>query len=438
MFTSYIKIIQNFAWERDLESLSKYQHKLVQAIRISYCVLRDLFDGMLTLQAMSLVYTTLLSLVPLIAVSFSVLKGFGVHNQVEPMLISLLAPLGDKGAEITAKIIEFVENTKAGVLGLLGLVLLFYTVVSLIQKIERSFNFTWRISKPRPFAQRFSDYLSVVLLGPLLIFSAIGATASIMGSTAIQEVMSYEGIGWIVSFVARLVPYLLVIAAFTLIYIFVPNTRVTFKAALIGACVSGVLWETVGWVFATVVVNSAKYTAIYSAFATLIFFMIWLYLCWMILLIGASIAFYVQNPELRTLATQNKKSSIRISEKIALLVMAAVSRAFYSDEHPVDEKAIAENLRVTPTLLLPVIDQLLAGNMLLRTDGDNPGLVPAHPPDAISALDVIRDIRKSGEEGESFNMLPQNDQIDDCLSAIDSAFEKELAAITLKDLSKDS
>ena len=111
---------------------------------------------MLTLQAMSLVYTTLLSLVPLIAVSFSVLKGFGVHNQVEPMLSSVLAPLGDKGAEITSKIIEFVENTKAGVLGSLGLVLLFYTVVSLIQKIERSFNFTWRISKPRPFAQRFS------------------------------------------------------------------------------------------------------------------------------------------------------------------------------------------------------------------------------------------------------------------------------------------
>ena len=436
MLTDYIKNIQDFTWSRDTDSMPRYQRRLVQIFRVSYCVVRDLLDGMLTLQAMSLVYTTLLSLVPLIAVSFSVLKGFGVHNQVEPMLMSVLAPLGDKGAEITARIIEFVENTKAGVLGSLGLVLLFYTVVSLIQKIERSFNFTWRISKPRPFTQRFSDYLSVVLLGPLLIFSAIGVTASVMGSAAIQEVMSYEGIGWIVTLLARLIPYLLVIAAFTLIYIFVPNTRVKFKSALIGACVAGVLWETVGWVFASFVVGSAKYTAIYSAFATLIFFMIWLYLCWMILLIGASIAFYVQNPQHRTITNKIVKSSIRMNEKLALLVMASVSRAFYSEEHPTDEAEIAEHLKVSPNVLNPVIDKLLSSNLLLRTEGDHSGLVPAHPPDAIKVLDLLKEIRKSGEENsQSFDNLPKLASIETCLASVENALDKELANVTLKDIS---
>ena len=313
MIESYLKAAKTFVWETDSKTMPRYQRLFIEALRITHCTIRDFLDGMLTLQAMSLVYTTLLSLVPLIAVSFSVLKGFGVHNQVEPMLFNLLAPLGDKGIEITQRIIEFVENTRAGVLGSLGLALLFYTVVSLIQKIERSFNYTWRVTEHRPFAQRFSDYLSVVLLGPLLIFSALGVTASVMHSEAMQLLMSYETIGWLVQIVTRLVPYLLVIAAFTLVYIFVPNTRVKVKSALAGAVVAGVLWETIGWAFASFVVTSAKYTAIYSAFATLIFFMIWLYLCWMILLIGASIAFYVQNPTFRSPNKQVEiASSIRI------------------------------------------------------------------------------------------------------------------------------
>ena len=131
MLENSVNRIREFTWESDLGSRTTIQRNLIKISRIGYCVLRDLLDGMLTLQAMSLVYTTLLSIVPLIAVSFSVLKGFGVHNQVEPMLLSVLAPLGDKGTEIAVKIIEFVENTKAGVLGSLGLVLLFYTVVFL-------------------------------------------------------------------------------------------------------------------------------------------------------------------------------------------------------------------------------------------------------------------------------------------------------------------
>ena len=436
MINNLLIKVRDFTWNRDLNSLSALQRSLVKISKIAYCVIRDLLDGMLTLQAMSLVYTTLLSLVPLIAVSFSVLKGFGVHNQVEPMLMSLLEPLGEKGQEITLKIIEFVENTKAGVLGSLGLVLLFYTVVSLIQKIERSFNFTWRITKPRPFAQRFSDYLSVVLLGPLLIFSAIGITASVMGSAVVRELMSYGGIGWLISFAARLLPYLFVIAAFTVIYIFVPNTRVKIKAALAGAVVAGILWETVGWAFASFVVTSAKYTAIYSAFATLIFFMIWLYLCWMILLIGASIAFYVQNPEFTTSTRQIRvSSSIRMKEKLALLIMTEVSQAFYKDDKPADEKAISENLKLTPALLNPVIDKLVAAKILLRTNGDSAGFVPAHPPETITVMDVLKVIRESGEMSDlSIRNLPSHDKVDICLENVNSIMEQELSAVNLKQL----
>ncbi|WP_455374839.1 YhjD/YihY/BrkB family envelope integrity protein, partial [Kaarinaea lacus] len=260
--------------------------------------------------------------------------------------------------------------------------------------------------------------------------------ASVMGSEFVKELMTYEGIGWLITVFARLLPYFLVIAAFTVIYIFVPNTRVTVKAAFAGACVAGVLWETVGWAFASFVVSSAKYTAIYSAFATLIFFMIWLYLCWMILLIGASIAFYVQNPEFRTPGEQTEESSsIRMREKLALLIMSAISRAFYADDKPMDEKALAETLDITPALLNPVIEQLISSHVLLRTEGETAGMVPAHPPETISVLDVLKVIRKSGEANKSsFSILSKDAQVDSCLANVDFVLEKELAEINLKHL----
>ena len=158
---------------------------------------RDVTNGQLTLWAMSLVYTTLLSFVPLLALSFSVLKAFGVHNQVTPMLHRLLAPLGANADELSQRIIQFIDNTNVGVLGSVGLALLLYTVVSLVQKIEESFNFIWHVSEPRSITDRFSLYLSVLLVGPILVFAAIGITAAALNIEIVREFLALErSDGW--------------------------------------------------------------------------------------------------------------------------------------------------------------------------------------------------------------------------------------------------
>ena len=286
------KRIIDIIWAADIRAFPQWKQHVLQGLRIVYLVTRDFISGHLTLRAMSLVYTTLLSLVPFIAISFSVLKGFGVQNQLEPMLLNFLAPLGEKNGEITDRIIGFVDNMKAGVLGSVGLVLLLYTSVSLLQKVERSFNYMWNVGESRPFIQRFSEYLSVILVGPVLLFTALGITASIASISLIQKLMQIQAISFIFESVTPFVPYALVIVAFTFIYMLIPNTKVYFQSALAGGLVAGILWQSAGWIFASFVVNSAKYTAIYSVFASLIFFMIWLYLSWLILLIGCSISFY--------------------------------------------------------------------------------------------------------------------------------------------------
>jgi membrane protein len=206
--------IREHIWRADLSAMRPWKAWLTQLLRVLYVVTRDLTDGQLTLRAMSLVYTTLLSLVPLLAVSFSVLKGFGVHNQIEPLLQNFLAPLGPKGAEITGYVIGFVENMRVGVLGSLGLGLLLYTVVSLIQKIEQAFNFTWHAVQNRSVVQRFSNYLSVILVGPVLMFTAVGMTASVTSTAVVQRLASIEPFGTAIHMLSQLVPYLLVIAVF--------------------------------------------------------------------------------------------------------------------------------------------------------------------------------------------------------------------------------
>ncbi|MEJ2141608.1 MAG: YihY/virulence factor BrkB family protein [Gammaproteobacteria bacterium] len=339
--------LKSHIWDTDEDKYPPLQRGGVIALRILYLLIRDLREGQLNLRAMGLVYTTLLAIVPLVAVSFSVLKGFGVHNQVEPLLYSLLEPLGEKGAEITARIISFVDNIKAGILGSLGLAFLIYTTVSLLQKIERAFNFTWRVTTHRPLSQRFTDYITLVLIGPVLIFSALGVTASISNISLIQQVMEIEAIGFLFNLAGYLIPFFLIVTIFSLVYKLVPNVDVKIKSAIIGAVIAGLLWQISSWAFSSFVVGSTKYTAIYSAFATLIIFMIWLYLNWLILLIGCSISFYYQNSEHRNLNAKVMTLSNRMREKLGLQIMTMIARNYFQhkEEWSIDVlAAISESL----------------------------------------------------------------------------------------------
>ena len=387
----------NAIWKTPLDELPFIKNRLITGVRIIHLVLRDLMDGMITLRAMSLVYTTILALVPLLAVSFSVLKGFGVHNQIEPMLLNLLQPLGEKSIEITSKVIEFVNNTKAGVLGALGLTLLMYTVVSLLQKIESAFNYTWRLQSQRSISRRFSDYLTVIFVGPVLLFSALGVTASISSFSIMQDAMEIETIGFMVKLLGYLIPYLLVICAFTFIYVFIPNTKVKIGSALVGAFVSGVLWETSSWAFAAFVVNSTKYTAIYSAFATLIIFFIWLYINWLILLIGSSIAYYHQHPEHCHLGSRIVRLSNRLREIIALNIMMLIGKYYQLRQPAWTIDALSQHMRVSSEVCVFLVDRLVKAEMLVKTSSSPTAYLPICDPYSLSLNEIIHSIRKFDE-----------------------------------------
>ena len=360
-----------------------------QSARIAYCAIRDLLEGQLTLRAMSLVYTTLLSMVPLLALSFSVLKAFGVHNQVEPLLFDFLSRMGEQGIEIGQTIMGFVNNIKVGVLGAAGLALLFITVISLIQKIERSFNYIWRIERSRQLSRRFSDYLSVILVGPVLIFTSIGILASIKNASVVTYLSNLFLIGDAIHILGTLLPFMLIISAFCFVYIFMPNTKVNFKAALLGAVIAGSLWESTSWLFASFVASSGNYSAIYSSFAILVLFMIWLYLGWIILLLGANIAFYYQYPSVISSADECNCAEPAHQEQLVLQLMYLIALNMIQGKPPWTSSQLS-NAIGQPLDLIAGCLQNLANAQLLSKAGDKQQLwLPIRDIADIRIIDIL-------------------------------------------------
>ncbi len=430
--------LDRWIWRTPVEQLSRAQQWAVQFVRLVIVVARDLADGQLTLRAMGLVYTTLLSIVPLLAISFSVLKAFGVHNQVEPMLLSFLEPLGEKGVEISSRILDFIENMNVGVLGSVGLALLLYTAVSLVHKVEEAFNFIWHVSRGRSIGERFSRYISALLVGPLLIFAALGVTAAAMSLAVVREALQIEAISWLALQAGRLLPYALIVGAFTFLYIFIPNTRVRVTAALVGGLIAGVVWQTAGWGFAQFVVASTRYAAIYSSFAIMILFMLWLYLSWLILLFGSSVSFYMQYPEYLVRNGGEMRLSNRMSERLALVIMSLIGRYHLEGRTPWSLDALSRELRMP----IRTVDEVLIGlrdRKILTTTGDEPpGWLPVRDLDQVSVKDVVDTVRTLGENNY---LRPETlrgpHSVERLLQRAEGAAESALRDTTIKDLATE-
>jgi len=389
-----IRELREALWAPQPEGAGQWRRRALYAARVVDRLVDDVNGGRLNLYAMSLVYTTLLSIVPVLAVSFSVLKGFGVHNQLEPMLLTLLAPLGDKGAEIARQVIEFVDNIKVGVLGALGLAFLIYTVVSLVQKVEAAFNYIWYTRSERSLSRRFSDYLSVLLVGPVLVFAALGITGSALSSDAVQWLAEHEPAKTLISLGTRLVPILLIVAAFTFVYKLIPFTRVQLKAAFAGALVAGVLWESAGLAFASFIAASTRYTAIYSSFAIGVLTIIWLYLAWLILLVGCRIAFYFQHPEhLWRRAADAASMAPRQMETLALRAMIEIGMRFSRGQGPTPVEGLVAATGATRPVLDRVIAGLENGGLVLPVGGEDTAFMPREPLAAISAAQILDAVR---------------------------------------------
>ena len=392
-----VEMLNDLVWGDFLQKHGMPGRVLSTVLRYLYGVLRDLFSGQLSLRAMSLVYTTLLSIVPLLAFSFSVLKGFGMHERLKAQMYLFLEPLGEKGIEITDQVMQLVDNVNGRVLGGVSLAFFIWTAVSMVQKVEESFNYVWYVSESRSFARRFTEYMFVLLVGPVAIVIALGMFTALQNQAVVQYLLQNQIVGPLFVATSKLTPYLLVSLVFAFLYWFMPNTRVRVLPALIGGLGGGFIWASMVIIFTTFIVTASRTQAVYASFAIAIITLIWLYLNWLILLIGAQLAFYIQNPAYLRIGRREPRLSNSMSERLALNIMLLVAKAHRYSERRLNIQSLSDKLAIPSITLEPLISRLESNNLLARDEKEF--LLPGMEMARTRLADILDVVRTQGETG---------------------------------------
>ena len=404
----------------------------LRVLRYPYAVVRDLARGEINLRAMGLVYTTLLTLIPLLAFSLSILRIFGGHRDIEPIVYEFFRPVGGAAAtELTGRVVQFAHRVSSGVVGSVGLALLAWTLVGTIKKVEDSFNFLWHVDQPRSFARRIAEYTTLLIAGPVLLVAFVGVSHAALSSAPVQEMVRLPLLQRLRGTGISLAPYAMVTAFFTALYMLVPNTRVQWRAALTGAVVGGVLWAAIGKMFTALVVYSTRLTIVYAGFAFVVAALLWTYFGWLILLAGAQLSFYVQNPSYLRLGLQQLRLSSVELEQLALKLMYFVGRSHVAGGRRWTVNGLANELGLPGIAVAQMAATLERAGLLIVTDYDE--LVPARD---ISRIDVhqILDIARNQRSGHVAPRHLPIPPVDRLLESVDEAWRSRCANLTLRDL----
>ncbi len=406
-----------------------------QVIRLATAVGMEFRHRLLDARAAGLVYATLLSLVPFLAVMFSVLKAFDVHHVIEPMLAQVLQPLGPRSEEITATIVGFVDNIKISVLGVVGIAGLFYTTYSLIDKIEQALNAIWQVKQGRTWERKFADYLSAVLVGPVLVVTAFGLLASLQSQSLVQRLVDMEPFGTLLVWTGEVIPLVMLCAVFTFFYKVIPNTHVQIRSAAVGGISAAILWIIAEEIFATFVVASTNYSAIYSSFAVLILFLLWLYTGWMIVLVGAQFSFFHQYPTAYLSRLLWEQGTYVFREQLALKVLGVLGHHYLKGDRPLKLPELSSELNMPVSLVEEEVERLVANGFVGRLQQPE-GFSLIKSPDLIFVKEVLNSVR-NGTPPWILPHLDTSDPVSALLRRRDKAVERALAGETVQSLFQD-
>lgn len=424
-------------WHRPLVTIPRSRRWAVSALRMGAIVGGDFTRNQGSLQASALTFIALMSLVPVLAVMFAVSKGFGAHERLMAMVNDNLARLPPAAGEVATRIFEAVDRTNFGSLGAIGVLLLFWSVVSVMGQIESTFNQIWRVRTPRTLVRRFQCYISILVVVPVLFLAA--TTLNTLLSSARVAALLQRHFGPLYELYTRglgLLGLVAIIAGFTLLYLFMPNTRVRWTAALTGACVAGILWTLLQWSFIASQMWVTKYNAIYGTFAAIPIFLFWLQLNWYVVIAGAELSFAVQNRDNLELVFDVVPLSFGDRERIALVLLEEVCAASYAGTGPCAGRDMAQR----HALPLPIVEELLR---LLERHGlvaevtSAPGAyLPARDLHLLSPADVVQALREECSAAERLFRLPVTTAAQHAYEQRFGAYAEALGRITFQELAR--
>ncbi|GAB6145711.1 YhjD/YihY/BrkB family envelope integrity protein [Desulfocicer niacini] len=383
-------------WEQNPAKLGLSQRIVLRLIQTIILVIQDFTTNQCLLRASALTYYTMLSLVPLLGLTFALLKAFGVQNLLQPWIIEKLN-VGD--GQVAEAILGYINNTQMTQLGAYGLVFLIVAVVSLLTNVEKTFNHIWGVEGVRPLLRRFSDYLSVVLIAPVLIISAISMTSTLASNKVVQQLMTLQLVGDSILFFFKVVPFIFMWLAFTGLYVFMSNIKVEWHAAFVGGIVGGTLWQLAQLGYVHFQVGVGKYNAIYGTMAALPIFMVWLYISWVIVLFGLEVSYARQNLRANGRNLRRFQVNHNSFEQMALALLIILADGFSRGEPPLSHEQLSRHLGIPPRLCGRIIHLLKKIGFVSEpcTTGEIRTCQPGRSPETLTIAEIFTRIRHAGE-----------------------------------------
>ncbi len=410
-FGNPVRRIRNF-WNQEIWQRQRYPLSWPPALgrgviivaRTVYVVVTGFGRERLRTQAAALTYVTLLSLIPALAVVFSIFTAFGglveVHERLREFLFQALAV---NQREVVADYIErFVLSANAGQLGAIGTVFLFVTVTSLLSDIERAFNDIWGVSRGRTLVQRIQVYWPLLTVGPLLLAVSFSFTAAVAASSVVQTL---EDALLGVRFSGRVATTAVTCLFFTFLYHILPNTAVRWKSSIVGGFIAGVLWLVAQQLYAVYATRAITYSAIYGSLSAVPLFIIWVYVSWLITLLGASMTFAVQSA--KTFEPERDVSQAE-REQVAMQLALAVAVRYIEGEGAVPAQELIDEARVPPRVARTVLEALVDGQVLAESRlSQDIGYLPDRPLGQLTLQDVVHVLR--GESAPELLFIEHSD-----------------------------
>ncbi|MCK4842135.1 MAG: YihY/virulence factor BrkB family protein [Methylococcales bacterium] len=402
MTSTITQFIKQDIWTVSDEKLSSIQFLGIKILKVFLLSVQGFNRDLCQLRASALTLYTLLSIVPVIALLFGIAKGFGFEKKLEQQLL-------EKSSEqdtMMLQLIDFSQNmlssTKGGVVAGIGIVVLFFTVIKVISNIEESFNHIWKIQKSRPLARKLSDYLSLMVLAPVLLIMSSSMTVFVKTKITwlVEKIHLPEFGSKMVLYAMSFSPLLIMIGLFSFIFLFMPNQKITIKAGVIAGILTGILFQIVQWGYLTLQLGASSYNAIYGSFAALPLFLIWLQLVWIVVLFGCEISFYVQNFNSYRHSDRFSNLSFSLKKTIALQICHFIVTCFSSGVKAPNAELIASELSLPVSVTQKILTELIDCQLVVElkvSDGEEVIYQPSRDINGLSVAVVIDALETAGQ-----------------------------------------
>jgi membrane protein len=399
----FIAFFSRVIWQLDRDNMPKFKAVLLKPARILLLTVKGYSHDHCALRASALTFYSLLSVVPVVAMAFGISKGFGLEQLLEKQLYLRFA--GQE--EVISRIIDFahslLENTKGGLIAGIGVAVLFWSAIKVLSHIEGALNAIWKV-QARSFIRKFSDYLAIMIISPLLII--VSSSATVFITTQVKAMTGklelLQAASPVIVLLLKLLPFGLIWLLFILIYMVLPNTRVRLTSALVAGIIGGTIYQFSQGIYISAQVLVSKYNAIYGSFAALPLFLIWLQLSWMIVLLGAEIAYHHQHVSQFAMVADHRNTTPDFRKRHALNILRLVVHRFKNGEPPLTAVEISGRLKTPLLLVEELIEKMIQSGLLSTVESsknNGPGAFqPARDIHTITIASALEALDKRGRD----------------------------------------